>query len=268
MKKAMFLFLVGLSAIATTTKTKTTTLAFVHVPARISNKHGLIRSCSTPTATSSSLRTVVVSSLDTFTLSSLSPGSSGLASFLAMDSETAEALGGPLFGFSLIPYLVFLYFLSREQVRTPKGVTVGFASLLLFVFLTIPAAITAKLQYGVSLADSDWLHGSAESLLTVTNLVTVIAFRQALNWKEQQQQQQQQQQLDEIIPASVTSYAPMLGLTIPLILLACVTALVPALNGAEVHTPYLNGFMDLPYNIFHDNFGAKSEPENALTVAT
>lgn len=65
------------------------------------------------------------------------------------------------------------------------GVTVGFATCLWFVFLTIPAAITAKLWYGVSLADSDWLHGSAESLLTVTNLVTVIAFRQALDAMEQ-----------------------------------------------------------------------------------
>ena len=164
-----------------------------------------------------------------------------------------------LFGFSLFPYLAFLYFLNCEETNCPKGVTVGFASLLLFVFLTIPAAIAAKLLYGVSLADSDWLHGSAESLLTVTNLVTVVAFRHALNWKEQQ---------SEEIPASVTSYGPMLGLAIPLILLAGVTALVPAFMGAEVHTPYLNGFMDLPYNTFSDNFGANPEPENALTIAT
>lgn len=191
-------------------------------------------------------------------LSSSSFSLSSLESLLTIDTDTAEALGGPLFGLSLFPYLAFLYFLSRDEVKCPKGVTVGFASLLLFVFLTIPAAITAKLQYGVSLADSDWLHGSAESLLTVTNLVTVVAFRQALNWKEQQTEP----------PASATSYGPMLGITIPLILLAGVTALVPGLTGAEVHTPYLNGFMDLPYNTFHDYFGAKSEPENALTVAT
>ena len=191
-------------------------------------------------------------------LSSSSVSLSSLESLLTIDTDTAEALGGPLFGCSLFPYLAFLYFLSRDEVKCPKGVTVGFASLLLFVFLTIPAAITAKLQYGVSLADSDWLHGSAESLLTITNLVTVVAFRQALNWKEQQTEP----------PVSATSYRPMLRITIPLILLAGVTALVPGLSGAEVHTPYLNGFMDLPYNTFHDNFGAKSEPENALTVAT
>ena len=96
----------------------------------------------------------------------------------SMDSDTAEALAGPFFGLSLFPYLGFLYFLAVEESGTPKGVTVGFATCLLFVFLTIPAAIAAKVLYGVSLADSDWLHGSAESLLTITNLVTVVAFRQ------------------------------------------------------------------------------------------
>lgn len=211
------------------------------------------------TITSTARHAIPLEAIDAISSSSLALSTSGLESLLTVDSDTAEALGGPLFGASLFPYLAFLYFLSREETECPKGVTVGFASLLLFVFLTIPAAITAKLQYGVSLADSDWLHGSAESLLTVTNLVTVVAFRQALNWKEQQ---------SEEIPASVTSYAPMLSLTIPLILLAGVTALVPAFTGAEVHTPYLNGFMDLPYNTFSDYFGAKPEPENALTVAT
>ena len=183
----------------------------------------------------------------------------GLDSLLKMDPDTSEALSGPLFGSSLFPYLAFLYFLSRDETNCPKGVTVGFAVLLLFVFLTIPAAIVAKLQFGVSLADCDWLHGSAESLLTITNLVTVVAFRQALRAKEEEA---------KILPPSVENYAPMIQLTVPLILLAGVTAFVPGLSGAEVHTPYLGGFMDLPYNFVADNLGAKSEPENALTVAT
>ena len=181
------------------------------------------------------------------------------SSLLTMSPDDAEALGGPLFGFSLFPYLAFLYFLSRDETDCPKGVTVGFASLLLFVFLTIPAAIVAKLQFGVSLADSDWLHGSAESLLTITNLVTVVAFRQALNAKEQQ---------SDIMPASAERYGPMIALAAPLIVLAGVTALVPGLSGAVVHTPYLNGFMDLPHNFFADIMGANPEPDNALTVAT
>eukprot|EP00527_Entomoneis_sp_CCMP2396_P007353 CAMPEP_0198150128 /NCGR_PEP_ID=MMETSP1443-20131203/49563_1 /TAXON_ID=186043 /ORGANISM="Entomoneis sp., Strain CCMP2396" /LENGTH=393 /DNA_ID=CAMNT_0043815345 /DNA_START=299 /DNA_END=1480 /DNA_ORIENTATION=- len=176
-------------------------------------------------------------------------------SFLNIDTQTAEAIAGPFFGASLFPYLAFLYFLNVEENQTPKGVTVGFATCLLFVFLTIPAAIAAKLVYGVSLADSDWLHGSAESLLTVTNLVTVVAFRQALSAKENEELS---------APQSALSYAPMTWLVAGLTTLAAATALVPALNNPEVHTLYLGGFMDLPFTL--DFLGANPEPENALSI--
>lgn len=174
---------------------------------------------------------------------------------LNINIDDAEALAGPFFGASLFPYLAFLYFLNVEENDCPKGVTVGFATCLLFVFLTIPAAITAKVLYGVSLADSDWLHGSAESLLTITNLVTVIAFRQALNAKEK----------DSPPPESATSYAPMAWLVVGLTLLAGLTAAVPAIMNPEVHTPYLGGFMDLPKDLI--TYGAQPEPDNALTIA-
>ena len=177
----------------------------------------------------------------------------------SMTRETAEELAGPFFGLSLFPYLGFLYLLNLPENNTPKGVTVGFATCLLFVFLTIPAAITAQLQYGVSLADSDWLHGSAESLLTITNLVTVIAFRQALNYKEKTIALKGE---DQNIPQSVIEYQPMINLVLGLTAFAGVTALVPAAMGAQVHTPYLNGFMDFPVG-----FLGMSEPDNALTVA-
>lgn len=180
-----------------------------------------------------------------------------LSSILAMDSETAEALAGPCFGASLFPYLAFLYFLNREENQTPKGVVVGFATCLLFVFLTIPAAIAAKLLYGVSLADADWLHGGAESLLTMTNLVTVVAFRQALAAVEQ----------DRPMPASAVSYAPMTWLVVALTAVATVTVMVPALDNPSVHTPYLGGFLDLPKDLATMAMG-RTEPENALTIAT
>merc|ERR1719401_1939024 len=65
---------------------------------------------------------------------------------LSLDITPAEAerLAGPFFGLSLFPYLAFLYFLNVPQNDTPKGVTVGFAACLVFVFLTIPAAVTAQ----------------------------------------------------------------------------------------------------------------------------
>jgi hypothetical protein len=191
----------------------------------------------------------------TETLSLLQSSAMSLSGLLSMDREQAEALAGPFFGASLFPYLAFLYFLAREENDCPKGVTVGFATCLLFVFLTIPAAIAAQVLYGVSLADSDWLHGSAESLLTMTNLVTVVAFRQALKAKEQ----------GVDMPLSATRWAPMMWLVAGLTVVAGATAAVPALTGATIHTPYLGGFMDLPFSL--DFLGAHPEPDNALTVA-
>ena len=120
-----------------------------------------------PTRTTTSLN-VVEDALSTFvttstmmdslysTTSSLLSSANDASSFLIIDSDTAEQWAGPFFGASLFPYLAFLYFLDVPENDTPKGVTVGFATCLLFVFLTIPAAIAAKLLYGVSLADSDW----------------------------------------------------------------------------------------------------------------
>ena len=180
---------------------------------------------------------------------------------LNITPDEAEALAGPFFGLSLFPYLAFLYFLDVPENGTPKGVTVGFATCLLFVFLTIPAAIAAKVLYGVSLADSDWLHGSAESLLTITNLVTVVAFRQALAAKERSISATDGG--NGPMPLSATSYDPMVKLVTGLTALAALTAFVPAIMGPEVHTPYLGGFMDLPKDIV--TFG-HPEPDNALTI--
>jgi len=170
--------------------------------------------------------------------------------------EEAEQLAGPFFGASLFPYLAFLWLLARDENQCPKGVIVGFATCLLFVFLTIPAAIASQVLYGVSLADSDWLHGSAESLLTVTNLITVVAFRQALNAKEK----------GTPMPLSATTWSPMTWLVVGLTALASLSAVIPAVSDPSVHTKYLDGFMDLPFTL--DSFGANIEPENALSITT
>ena len=133
------------------------------------------------------------------------------------------------------------------------------------MFLTIPAAIAAKLLYGVSLADSDWLHGSAESLLTITNLVTVVAFRQALGYREAVND-------GDVVasaspPESFSSYDPMVKLVGLLTFVAFLTAFFPAIDGAGVHTPYLGGFMDIPSAALPGD-SPHAEPDNALTVAT
>lgn len=215
----------------------------------------------------------IAESIETATtlLSSTSP-SSITEMITTMSREQAEQLAGPFFGTSLFPYLAFLYFLDVPENNTPKGVTVGFATCLLFVFLTIPAAIAAEVLYGVSLADSDWLHGSAESLLTITNLVTVVAFRQAFRGKEEELKREGVISSDNGIsegnsgvPLSVMSYKPMINLVLILTFIAGITAFVPAVLGPEVHTPYLGGFMDLPSDWISTLVG-REEPSNGLTI--
>ncbi len=84
-----------------------------------------------------------------------------------------------LFAISLFPYLAFLWFLTRSQ-QAPRLALIGFYMTLVFVGVTIPAGIYAKAAYGESLANVDWLHGSAESFLTLSNILIVLGFRQAI----------------------------------------------------------------------------------------
>ncbi|MEM6447861.1 MAG: DUF3593 domain-containing protein [Cyanobacteria bacterium J06642_2] len=88
-----------------------------------------------------------------------------------------------LFALSLFPYLIFLGFLTRTP-ETPRLALVGFYLLLLFVVITIPAGLYAQTHYHTSLANVDWLHGSAEAFLTLSNVVVVLGFKQALMRRE------------------------------------------------------------------------------------
>ena len=84
-----------------------------------------------------------------------------------------------LFALSLFPYLGFLWFLTQVK-ETPRLALIGFYCTLVFVAVTIPAGIYAKVHYGQSLANIDWLHGSAEFFLTLSNILVVLGFRQAI----------------------------------------------------------------------------------------
>ncbi|MEA5441693.1 DUF3593 domain-containing protein [Cyanobium gracile] len=91
-----------------------------------------------------------------------------------------QRLGGvdpaPFFVLSLLPYLAFLWW--AQKVRAfPRLALRGFQLTLLFVAVTIAAAVVAQLVYGRQLADVDPLHGGAEAFLTLSNLVVLLGFR-------------------------------------------------------------------------------------------
>ncbi|KAL4857285.1 hypothetical protein ACK3TF_002575 [Chlorella vulgaris] len=94
-----------------------------------------------------------------------------------------DTLPQNLFALSLFPYIGFLYHLHRSK-QAPPLTLFGFYFLLAFVFATIPAGIYAKQVYGLALANVDWLHGSAEFLLTLTNLFIVLGLRDAIRKAE------------------------------------------------------------------------------------
>lgn len=104
-----------------------------------------------------------------------------IVSSCALPVVTAAAMldKNTLFALSLFPYLGFLWFMTRTQA-TPRLALVGFYALLVFVAVTIPAGIYAKVGLQTELANVDWLHGGAESFLTLSNILVVLGFRQAV----------------------------------------------------------------------------------------
>lgn len=65
----------------------------------------------------------------------------------------------------------------------------------------------AKVHYGVSLANVDWLHGTAESLLTITNLLIVLGLRQGIRDAVAPDSQTAIKAIDEVILSSLPTDA-------------------------------------------------------------
>ena len=98
---------------------------------------------------------------------------------MSVPSVPLAALAGidpaPLFVLSLVPYLAFLWWASRVRAF-PRLALRGFQLTLLFVAVTIVAAVVAQLRFGRQLADVDPLHGGAEAFLTLSNALVMLGF--------------------------------------------------------------------------------------------
>jgi hypothetical protein len=95
---------------------------------------------------------------------------------------SADELVTFLFQVSIIPYAGFLYVLWTRE-RTLTTITkIGLSYLLVFVLGTIVAGVIALRVYHEKLANVDYLHGTAEMLLTMTNICILMGVKdQALN---------------------------------------------------------------------------------------
>jgi len=173
-------------------------------------------------------------------------------SFQLSFADQGQNLAGIFFQASLLPYLLFLYFLSFRGNRIPAVGNFGFQYLLLFVASTIPAGIVSKAVYGTSLANVDWLHGSAELLLTVSNILIVWGLKEASTSPEQ-------------TPLGIPRLASV-GL---FGLFAAACALGPNTIGWDVHDGFMAGIGDLSVATTQSlPWVSHSEPINALTIPT
>jgi hypothetical protein len=117
-------------------------------------------------------------------------------------SAPLERLAGidpaPFFVLSLLPYLAFLWWASRVSAF-PKLALRGFQLTLLFVAVTIVAAIVAQVRFDALLADVDGLHGGAEAFLTLSNLLVMLGFATAANRGDRPEDQGSVEGLENLV---------------------------------------------------------------------
>ena len=85
-----------------------------------------------------------------------------------------------LFAVSIIPYAIFLFYLYKIK-SVNKLVKTGFSLTVLFVLITILVSIFTLNYYNKNLYDVDFLHGLAESFLTLSDFVILLGFIKILN---------------------------------------------------------------------------------------
>ena len=85
-----------------------------------------------------------------------------------------------LFAVSIIPYSIFLFYLYKIK-SVNKLVKTGFSLTVLIVFITILVSIFTLNYYDKTLVEVDFLHGLAESFLTLSDFVILLGFIKILN---------------------------------------------------------------------------------------
>ncbi len=88
-----------------------------------------------------------------------------------------------LFAASIFPYAIFLFYLYKIKSLN-KFVKTGYSLTVLFVFITIIVSIFTLNYYDKTLVEVDFLHGLAESFLTLSDFVILLGFIKILNTLE------------------------------------------------------------------------------------
>ena len=100
--------------------------------------------------------------------------------FIKFIEKLASIDNTALFAASIFPYTLFLFYLYKIK-SINKLVKIGFSLTVLFVFITILVSIFALNYYDKTLVEVDFLHGSAEFFLTLSDFVILFGFIRMLN---------------------------------------------------------------------------------------
>ena len=100
--------------------------------------------------------------------------------FLKIIEKLGSVDNTALFASSIIPYAIFLFYLYKIKSLN-KFIKTGFSLTVLFVFITIIVSIFALNYYDKSLVEVDFLHGSAEFFLTLSDFIILLGFIKMLN---------------------------------------------------------------------------------------
>ena len=100
--------------------------------------------------------------------------------FIKFIEKLASIDNTALFAASIFPYVIFLYYLYKIDSLN-KFIKTGFSLTVLFVFITIVISIYTLNYYDKTLVEVDFLHGLAESFLTLSDFVILFGFLKILN---------------------------------------------------------------------------------------
>ena len=100
--------------------------------------------------------------------------------FIKFIEKLASIDNTALFAASIFPYAIFLYYLYKIKSLN-KFVKAGYSLTVLFVFITIIVSIFTINYYDKTLVEVDFLHGLAESFLTLSDFVILFGFIRMLN---------------------------------------------------------------------------------------
>ena len=95
--------------------------------------------------------------------------------FIKFIEKLASIDNTALFAASIFPYAIFLFYLYKIK-SVNKLVKTGYSLTVLFVFITIVVSIYTLNYYNKTLVEVDFLHGLAESFLTLSDFVILMGF--------------------------------------------------------------------------------------------